>query len=853
MTSKFDTYVSEYEEPVPPPLGKATKIAPQSSMTPLGETYGRKITFARASSIASFSNLMDLPGKWTPIWVTLLHEKMQSKRWQFFIAGITIYALFGDDLKILLFHQENDGIFDVMTLICFLIFFFELTIMSIINENKYLLGFFFWLDLLATLSMIPDIPWIWEPFYNVLAPATSTQQNSDGVSLESIQGTLVSAKSSRILRVVRLVRLVRVAKLYGISKKSQHVTENESNQEPSVVGVKLAQKTMERVISLVLVMVVFVPLLDSNFYFNAEYGEIAAGLVTLHRAAQDLNVTNEVFEGFVHNTIRKYGLALHLSVCNENGGCMRYNGVNETFEFPFGIHNIWTDDVVRNIARQTTFFDFEHDAFFFENPETGYSPSKVFTIYTSVERVLEDYRLSELAILSKYGCFGPDEVPQQIGYNGKACVTQLYLDKRREQQMSSLLNILRTIFISFVLLFANWKHNSDADSIVIKPIQRMVQSIKQLTENPMATIRKKAYSSRFKVDDETDLLEETIKKVGQLLQIGFGEAGSRIIAKNMKVSQSINPLVNGVKMHAVFGFCDIRNFTDTTECLQERVMVYVNKVGQIVHEATHQFSGAANKNIGDAFLLVWRIEDKKGEDSFVNMCDKALMAFLKILVDLKRENSPGGILHSYKSNKQIKRRFGDNFNISLGMGLHVGWAIEGAIGSKYKIDASYLSPNVNLAARLEAATKQFKSNLLLSDDFYDYLSAKARNRCRLIDKVTVKGSEKPMGIYTFDITDFPHHFAELKFDSKGNRYQIGFDSVEFSNLQKSLKPEFLEHFKRGVSLYMEGNWGEAAESLNTSLNHKQDDGPTIALLQVLAKHNNIAPKNWAGYRELTEK
>lgn len=35
-----------------------------------------------------------------------------------------------------------------------------------------------------------------------------------------------------------------------------------------------------------------------------------------------------------------------------------------------------------------------------------------------------------------------------------------------------------------------------------------------------------------------------------------------------------------------------------------------------------------------------------------------------------------------------------------------GWAIEGAIGSEFKIDASYLSPHVNMASRLEAATKQ---------------------------------------------------------------------------------------------------------------------------------------------------
>ena len=39
--------------------------------------------------------------------------------------------------------------------------------------------------------------------------------------------------------------------------------------------------------------------------------------------------------------------------------------------------------------------------------------------------------------------------------------------------------------------------------------------------------------------------------------------------------------------------------------------------------------------------------------------------------------------------------------------MHFGWAIEGAIGSPLKIDASYLSPNVNLSSRLEAATKQY--------------------------------------------------------------------------------------------------------------------------------------------------
>ena len=76
----------------------------------------------------------------------------------------------------------------------------------------------------------------------------------------------------------------------------------------------------------------------------------------------------------------------------------------------------------------------------------------------------------------------------------------------------------------------------------------------------------------------------------------------------------------------------------------------------------------------------------------------------------------------------------------MGFGLHVGWAIEGAIGSEFKIDASYLSPNVNLASRLEAATKQFGTTLLLSGEFARLLSPAVHARCRQIDCVTVKGA-----------------------------------------------------------------------------------------------------------------
>lgn len=42
-------------------------------------------------------------------------------------------------------------------------------------------------------------------------------------------------------------------------------------------------------------------------------------------------------------------------------------------------------------------------------------------------------------------------------------------------------------------------------------------------------------------------------------------------------------------------------------------MLFVNEIGEIVHGIVDEFSGAANKNIGDAFLLVWKFQDEDVE------------------------------------------------------------------------------------------------------------------------------------------------------------------------------------------------------------------------------------------------
>ena len=92
-------------------------------------------------------------------------------------------------------------------------------------------------------------------------------------------------------------------------------------------------------------------------------------------------------------------------------------------------------------------------------------------------------------------------------------------------------------------------------------------------------------------------------------------------------------------------------------------------------------------------------------------------------------------LNSYKQILQYREHQGLNeripeYAIKLGFGLHIGWSIEGLIGSSHKIDASYLSPHVNLADKLEASTKKYGVNFVLSEALYNLLSKSYQEKCR---------------------------------------------------------------------------------------------------------------------------
>ena len=64
-----------------------------------------------------------------------------------------------------------------------------------------------------------------------------------------------------------------------------------------------------------------------------------------------------------------------------------------------------------------------------------------------------------------------------------------------------------------------------------------------------------------------------------------------MITSNVAQEGDLNLKLSGNKVLAIFGFCDIRNFTDATEILEQDVMVFVNVIAEVVHNQVHKYMG----------------------------------------------------------------------------------------------------------------------------------------------------------------------------------------------------------------------------------------------------------------------
>ena len=230
------------------------------------------------------------------------------------------------------------------------------------------------------------------------------------------------------------------------------------------------------------------------------------------------------------------------------------------------------------------------------------------------------------------------------------------------------------------------------------------------------------------------------------------------------------------------------------------------------------------------------------------MADAAITAFLKCQIDLFNENVDG-CLTCYATYEAVIRRFGPGFSIKMGFGMHVGWAIEGAIGSELKIDATYLSPHVEMSDRLEASSKIFLAKLNVSHWLHNLASPGLKQYTRAIAYIRAEGVSTPFTVYTYDVMNNKVGFGKptSTLNPKTKKQDLtDWNHPEYAEIQEGLHPSFKETFLQAYESFVQGDWPAARRTFDAGLRLKVEDGPTLYLLGFMDANNDTLPENWDG-------
>jgi adenylate cyclase len=172
-------------------------------------------------------------------------------------------------------------------------------------------------------------------------------------------------------------------------------------------------------------------------------------------------------------------------------------------------------------------------------------------------------------------------------------------------------------------------------------------------------------------------------------------------------------------------FLDIRDFSKIAgERTPSEVVEYLNTLFGELIEAVNEHGGIVNKFLGDGFMAVFGAPVASEGAPL-----RAVEASMELLEIVERLNDAGSIPHT-----------------RVGIGLHTGDVVTGNVGSSDRKEYTIIGDAVNLASRIEQATKQFKANLLVSEAVYSALDAETFPAEDLGD-VELKGQANPAHLF----------------------------------------------------------------------------------------------------------
>lgn len=177
-------------------------------------------------------------------------------------------------------------------------------------------------------------------------------------------------------------------------------------------------------------------------------------------------------------------------------------------------------------------------------------------------------------------------------------------------------------------------------------------------------------------------------------------------------------------------FSDIRGFTTISEQLSPDILMdLLNRYMFTMVEVIVSNGGMVNKFGGDSLLAVFGTPLNPSQDHARN----AVQTALAMRVALAKFNQ-----------SQIES---DQLELIIGIGIATGNVIAGNIGGQGRIEYTVIGDTVNLAARLQAMSKELNYSILLNAETYTRACIDVQIEAHELSNVNVRGKIEPVIIY----------------------------------------------------------------------------------------------------------
>jgi len=208
----------------------------------------------------------------------------------------------------------------------------------------------------------------------------------------------------------------------------------------------------------------------------------------------------------------------------------------------------------------------------------------------------------------------------------------------------------------------------------------------------------------------------------------FGTYVSPKLVKQLEDNPALMRL-GGETRTVTIMFADIVNFTPLSERLQDDPQKLVFLINRLLTKLSREIlenDGTIDKFQGDCVMAGWNMLGEycpNHEEKALSAASGMVKALRDFNVEIEAEEFP---------------------RLDIGIGVNTGCCVVGNMGSEDRFDFSMLGDDVNLAARLEGATRRVGRRVLIGEK----TAKKALSICEYVDKIQVKGKEDLIDVYS---------------------------------------------------------------------------------------------------------